>query len=93
MGINAFLKLGFNINIATNNIINNSKKCKNYGIENIFASGLTINNLQHSNFINAVKNALKLNCVKYVYIFIENCNIVLDYLCARRFAFEQFWKG
>ena len=35
---------------------------------------------QHSNLINAVNNALNLNCVKYGYVFIENSNIVLDYL-------------
>ena len=44
IGINDFLKLGSNIDVVTNNIINNSHECKNYGTENIFVLGLTINN-------------------------------------------------
>ena len=59
----------------------------------MFASGLTINNFQHYNFINAVKNALKLNCVKYVYIFIENSNIVLDNLWQDGLLLNSSGKG
>ena len=44
IGINDFLKLGSNIDVVRNNIINNPNECKNYGIENIFVLGLTINN-------------------------------------------------
>lgn len=59
------------------NIANERKK---YGLKNILISGLTIKNYLHSDFINAVSNALKLYCVKYGQSFIENSNILPDNL-------------
>ena len=49
-------------------------------LKTISVSGLTINNPLHSDFINAVNNALKLDCVRYVYNFIENSNMLPDNL-------------
>ena len=49
-------------------------------LKTISVSGLTINNRLHSDFINAVNNALKLDCVRYVYNFIENSNMLPDNL-------------
>ena len=74
MGIIDILKRDSNIDVVTNNIINIAHECKNYVIKNIFVSGLTINNRLHLDFINAVNNALKLDCEKYDYNFIENSN-------------------
>ena len=79
MGINEFLKLGSNFDVVTNNINNIPNECKNYGIKKVFVEGLTINNRLHSDFINTVNTALRLNCVKYFHIFIENRKI---YICA-----------
>ena len=76
MGIKDFLKRGSNIDVATKNIMNVANECKNYGIKKIFVSGLTINNNLHSDFIKAVNSALKLDCVKYAYNFIENSSIL-----------------
>ena len=42
-----------------------------------FVSCITVNNRLHANFIRTANNALKLNYVKYGYIFIENSNIVV----------------
>ena len=62
----------------SNKIMNVANKCENYRIKKMFVSVLTINNRLHSDLINTVKNALKLDCVKYGYNFIENSNIPLD---------------
>ena len=73
MGINDFLKSGSNIDAATNNIMNIANECKNYGIKNICFMYYS----QQSSACVTVNNALKLNYVKYGYIFIENSNIVV----------------
>ena len=52
---------------------------KSYETKNILVSGLTINNRLHSYFINALNNAMELDCVKHGYNFIENSNILPDY--------------
>lgn len=39
----AILKVGSNADLVSNNIMNIANKYKNYGIINIFASGLTMN--------------------------------------------------
>ena len=44
VGIKDLLKRGSNIDVVTNNIMNITNDGKNYGIKDIFASGLTINN-------------------------------------------------
>ena len=80
MGINDLLKRGSNIAIVTNSNINVANECKKYRIKNIFVSGLTVNNCLHSDFINTVNNALRLDCVKYGYNFIGNSNILPDSL-------------
>ena len=78
MGINDLLKQDSNIDVVTNNIMKITTECKTSGINNIFASGLTINNRLYSGFISAVNNALKSDCIKYGYNFIENSNILPD---------------
>ena len=60
--------------------MNIANQCKNYGIKNIFVSGLTINKRLHSDFINAANKALKLHRVKYGHNFVENSNMLLDNL-------------
>ena len=77
-GINDILKRGYNIDVATNNIINVAKECKNYGIKTIFGSGLTINNRLYSDFIKAVNKTSKLDCTKYGCNFIKNSNLLSD---------------
>ena len=72
------------------NIANERKK---YGLKNILISGLTINNYQHSDFINAVSNALKLDCEKYGYSFIENSNILPDNLWQDNLHLNSSRKG
>ena len=72
MDINDLLKQGPNIDVVTNNIMNIANECKNYGIKKIYVSGLVVNNRLHSDFNNAVNNALKLDCLKYGYNSIEN---------------------
>ena len=57
-----------------------ANECKNYGIENIFVSGLTINNPLHSDFIRTLNNALKLDCAKYGHNFNKNNTIISDNL-------------
>ena len=46
----------------------------------MFASGFIINNSLYSEFIDAMNNGLKLDCVKYGYNFIENSNTLTDNL-------------
>ena len=76
MGVNDLLKRDSNIDAVTNNIMKIASECKTYGIKNIFISGLTINNCLHSDLINTMNNALKLDSIKYGYHFIENSNIL-----------------
>ena len=57
-----------------------ASKYKTYRIKNIFISGLTTHNLLHSDLINTMNNALKLDCIKYGYHFIESSNILPDNL-------------
>ena len=80
MGINHLLKRGSNIDVVTNTIMNVTNECKNYGIKSIFVSGLKNRNRLYSDFINALRNALKLEWVKYGYDFIKNSNILPDNL-------------
>ena len=61
-------------------LMNIANECENCEIKNIFVSGLTINKLLHLDFTNALINALKLDCVKYGYNLIKNCNILPDNL-------------
>ena len=63
MSVNYLLKRNSNIGFATNNIMKIVNECKTYGIKNIFVSGLTIHNRLHSDFINDMKNALKLDYI------------------------------
>ena len=66
---------------VTNDIMNIVNECsKTYGIKNILISGLTIKNRLHSDIINAMNNALKLDCIKYAYNLIENSDILPDNL-------------
>ena len=58
--------------------MNVANDCKKYEIKIIFVSCITINNRLHSDFNNAVQDALKLDCVMYGYHFIENSNILPD---------------
>ena len=46
----------------------------------MFVSGFIINNSLYSEFIDAMNNGLKLDCVKYGYNFIENSNTLTDNL-------------
>ena len=46
----------------------------------MFVSGFIINNSRYSEFIDAMNNGLKLDCVKYGYNFIENSNTLTDNL-------------
>ena len=87
------VKVSCSIDFVTNNIMNIANESKNYGIKNILVSGLTVNNCLHSNFMNAVKNTLKLYCVKYVYNFIENCNILPDNLWLNGLHLNNSGKG
>ena len=80
MGFNDLLKRNSNIDVVTNNIMKIANECKTYRIKNIFVSGLTVNNRLHSDFINTINNALKLDCINNGYNFIENSNILLDNL-------------
>ena len=58
-----------------------------------FVSCITINNRLHSDSINAVNNALNLNCLKYGYVFIENSNIVTDNIWQDGFNLNNSGKG
>ena len=81
MGVNELLKRDSDIDAVTNNnIMEIANECKSYGIKNIFISGLTINNRLLSDLIKNMNNALKLDCIKYGYRSIENCNILSDNL-------------
>ena len=81
MGVNDLRIRDSNIDAVTNNIMKIASECKTYGIKNIFISGLTINNRLHSDLINTMNNnALKLDCIKCGYNFIENSNILPDNL-------------
>ena len=80
MVVNDLLKRDSNIDAVTNNIMQIACECKTYGIKNIFISGLTIYNGLHSDLINTMNNALKLDCIKYSYHFIETSNILPDNL-------------
>ena len=62
-------------------------------LKTISVSGLTINNRLHSDFINAVNNALKLDCVRYVYNFIENSNMLPDNLWQEVLHLNNSGKG
>ena len=42
MDISNLLTHGSNIDLVTNKIMNADDECKNYGIKNIFVSGLTL---------------------------------------------------
>ena len=70
-----------------------ASECKTYGIKNIFISGLTINNRLHSDLINTMNNALKLDCIKYGYHFIENSNILPDNLWQDGLHLNSSGKG
>ena len=65
MVVNDLQKRDSNIDVVTNNIMKIANESKTYGIKIIFVSGLTINNRLPSDFINAMNNALKLDCTKY----------------------------
>ena len=58
-------------------IANEFKTCR---IKNIFISGLTTKNRLHSDLINIINNALKLDCIKRAYNFIENSDKLPDNL-------------
>ena len=53
-------------------------KLKTYSIHHLFKYKhiLTINNCLHSDLIKPMKNALKLDCIKYGNNFIKNSNIL-----------------
>ena len=93
MGVNDLLKRDSNIDAVTNNIMKIASEFKTYGIKNIFISGLTINNSLHSDLINTMNNALKLDCIKYGYNFIENSNILPDNLWQDSFHLSSSGKG
>ena len=93
MGVNDFLKRDSNIDAVTNNIMKIASECKTYGIKNIFISGLTIKNLLHLDLINTMNNALKLDCIKYGYHFIESSNILPDNLWQDGLHLNSSGKG
>ena len=93
MGVNDLLKRDSNIDAVTNNIMKIASECKPYGIKNIFISGLTINNRLHSDLINTMNHALKLDCIKYGYHFIENSNILPDNLWQDGLHLNSSGKG
>ena len=78
MGVYDLLKRDSNIDVVINKIMKIAGERKTYGIKNIFISGLTINNRLHSDLINTMNNAFKLDCTKYGYNLIENNNILPD---------------
>ena len=80
MGISGLVTWGSNIELVTNKILNADNECKNYGIKNIFVSGLTVNHHLPSDFVYAVNSVLKLDSVKYNYNSIKNSNILPDNL-------------
>ena len=80
MGVKALLKRDSNIDVVISNIIKIANEGKTYGIKNKFISDLTINNNLHSDLIYTMNNSLKLDCIKYGYIFVENSNILADNL-------------
>ena len=77
LDVNGLLKWDSDIDAITNNIMKIANECKTYGIKNIFISGLSISNHLHSDWINTTHKALKVDCIKYGYNFIENSNILL----------------
>ena len=87
MGINDLLKRDSNTDVVTKNIMKIASKCKTYRITNIFISGL------HSDLINSMNNALKLDCIKYSYNFIESSNIVPDNLWQDALHLNNYGKG
>ena len=91
MGVNDLLKRDSNIEVATNNM-KIAKECKTYGIKNVRFSSY---NQQPStfNFINAMNNALKLDCIKYVHNVIENSNIVPNNLWQDGLHLNKSGKG
>ena len=76
------------INIGTNNLTKKSqtenetveeimeivKKCHNYGVNEIFISGLTCRP-DYQTKVDTINKLLKLNAGKYNYIFIDNSDI------------------
>ena len=93
MGINGLLKWDSNTDEETKNIMKIANKCKTYGIKNKFTSGLTINNRLHSDLIDSMNNALKLDCIKYSYNFIESSNIVPDNIWQDALHLNNYGKG
>ena len=67
-----------------------SRECKTYRMKNISISGLTINNRLHSDLINTMNNALKLDCIKYGSNFI---NILPDDLWQDGLHLNNSGKG
>ena len=92
MGANDLLKRDSNVDVVTNNM-KIASECKTCGIKNIFISGLTINNRLYSDLINTMNNALKLDCTKYGYNFIENSNILPDNLWQDGLHLNNSGKG
>ena len=73
--------------------MNITMKCKNYRSKSIYASGLAINNRLNSDFINAVNNPFKLNCIDNGWIFIENSNISTDNSSQNSSSLSSSGKG
>ena len=92
MGISGLLTWGSNIELVTNKIMNADNECKNYGIKNIFVSGLTVNNRLPLDFIYTVNNVLQLDCVKYDYNSIKNSNIPPNNLWQDGLGLNNFGK-
>ena len=93
MGVIDLLKQDSNIDVVANNIMKVANECKTYGIKSISISGLTINNRLLSDLINTMNNALKLDCIKYSYHFIENSNILPDNLWQDGLHLNNSGKG
>ena len=93
MGVKALLKRDSNIDVVISNIIKIANEGKTYGIKNKFISDLTINNNLHSDLIYTMNNALKLDCIKYGYIFVENSNILADNLWQDGLYLNNSGKG
>ena len=70
IGVNDVLKLGSNIDTVSRDIINIANYCKNYGVKQIFISGLTITMLLNASSIYQLNNSIQVLCYMVIDLLI-----------------------
>ena len=71
--VNNALKLGSNIDAASEDIIANY--CKNFGVKQIIILGLTLTTRLKESYIYQLNKSIKELCQKHGYSFIDNSNV------------------